>query len=142
MTLKEPDQQWLAKLVEAGPGAAPALEKTRQLGVGLLREVIEQGESTDPKELRETANDLCLRTDGRMSKEDVKAIEQWALKVRDTYQDIQARKKDVEDHSRDSIDRLDRTWVKFKELEVQEIVSRRGPVPRAEGPLRQPVRVR
>ena len=79
--------------------------------------------STDPKELRETANDLCLRTDGRMSKEDVKAIEQWALKVRDTYQDIQARKKDVEDHSRDSIDRLDRTWVKFKELEVQEIVS-------------------
>ena len=123
VTLKEPDQQWLAKLVEAGPGAAPALEKTRQLGVGLLREVIEQGESTDPKELRETANDLCLRTDGRMSKEDVKAIEQWALKVRDTYQDIQARKKDVEDHSRDSIDRLDRTWVKFKELEVQEIVS-------------------
>ena len=85
--------------------------------------MIEQGESTDPKELRETANDLCLRTDGRMSKEDVKAIEQWALKVRDTYQDIQARKKDVEDHSRDSIDRLDRTWVKFKELEVQEIVS-------------------
>src|SRR5690349_20679292 len=123
VTLKEPDQEWLAKLVEAGPGAAPALEKTRQLGAGLLREVIEQGESTDPKELRETANDLCLRTDGRMSKEDVKAIEQWALKVRDTYQDIQARKKDVEDHSRDSIDRLDRTWVKFKELEVQEIVS-------------------
>src|SRR4051794_7636868 len=123
VTLKEPDQEWLAKLVEAGPGAAPALEKTRQLGAGLLREVIEQGESTDPKELRETANDLCLRTDGRMSKEDVKAIEQWALKVRDTYQDIQARKKDVEDHSRDSIDRLDRCWVKFKELEVQEVVS-------------------
>src|SRR5690242_12343045 len=123
VTLKEPDQEWVAKLVEAGPGAAPALDKTRQLGVGLLREVIEQGESTDPKELRETANDLCLRTDGRMSKEDVKAIEQWALKVRDTYQDIQARKKDVEDHSRDSIDRLDRTWVKFKELEVQEIIA-------------------
>ena len=58
-----------------------------------------------------------------MSKEDVKAIEQWALKVRDTYNDIQARKKDVEDHTRDSIDRLDRTWVKFKELEVQEIIA-------------------
>ena len=85
--------------------------------------MVEQGESIDPKELRETANDLCLRTDGSMSKEDVKAIEQWALKVRDTYNDIQARKKDVEDHTRDSIDRLDRTWIKFKELEVQEIIS-------------------
>ena len=123
MNLKESDQEWIAKLVEAGPGAAPALEKTRQLGAGLLREVVEQGESTDPKELRETANDLCLRTDGKMSKEDVKAIEQWALKVRDTYNDIQARRKDVEDHSRDAIDRLDRTWIKFKELEVQEIIA-------------------
>ena len=43
--------------------------------------------------------------------------------MRDTYNDIQARKKDVEDHTRDSIDRLERTWVKFKELEVQEIIS-------------------
>jgi DNA-directed RNA polymerase subunit beta' len=121
--LKDPDKEWVAKLVEAGPGAAPALDKTRQLGAGLLREVVEQGETTDPKELRETANDLCLRTDGKMSKEDVKAIEQWALKVRDTYNDIQARKKDVEDNTRDSVDRLDRTWVKFKELEVQEIIA-------------------
>ena len=121
--LKETDEAWIAKLVEDGPGAAPALEKTRQLGAGLLREVVEQGESTDPKELRETANDLCLRTDGKMTKEDVRAVETWALKVRDTYNDIQARKKDVEDHTRDSIDRLERTWIKFKELEVQEIIS-------------------
>ena len=85
--------------------------------------MVEQGESTDPKELRETANDLCLRTDGKMTKEDVRAVETWALKVRDTYNDIQARKKDVEDHTRDSIDRLERTWIKFKELEVQEIIS-------------------
>ena len=121
--LKETDEAWIAKLVEDGPGAAPALEKTRQLGAGLLREVVEQGESIDPKELRETANDLCLRTDGKMTKEDVRAVETWALKVRDTYNDIQARKKDVEDHTRDSIDRLERTWIKFKELEVQEIIS-------------------
>ncbi len=123
VTLKEPDQQWVAQLVEKGPGAAPALEKTRQLGAGLLREVVEQGESLDPKELRETANDLSLRTDGKMTKEDVRAVETWALKVRDTYNDIQARKKDVEDHTRDSVDRLERTWVKFKELEVQEIIA-------------------
>ena len=43
--------------------------------------------------------------------------------MRDTYNDIQARKKDVEDHTRDSVDRLERTWIKFKELEVQEIIA-------------------
>ncbi len=121
--LKAPDQEWIAKLIEAGPGNAAALDKTRQIGAGLLREVIETGEGTDRAELREQANDLCLRTDGRMSKEDVKAIEAWALKVRDTYNDIQARRRDVDDHAKEAVDRLDRTWIKFKELEVQEIIS-------------------
>ena len=121
--LKAPDQEWVEKLIEAGPGNAAALDKTRQIGAGILRELIETGEGTDRAELREQANDLCLRTDGRMSKEDVKAIEAWALKVRDTYNDIQARRRDVDDHAKEAVDRLDRTWIKFKELEVQEVVS-------------------
>jgi DNA-directed RNA polymerase subunit beta' len=121
--LKDPDREWVEQLVEAGPGNAAALEKTRQLGAGILRELIETGEGTDRAELREQANDLCLRTDGRMSKEDVKAIEAWALKVRDTYNDIQARRRDVDDHAKEAVDRLDRTWIKFKELEVQEVIS-------------------
>ena len=121
--LKDPTSEWVEKLVEAGPGNAAALEKTRQIGAGILRELIETGEGTDRAELREQANDLCLRTDGRMSKEDVKAIEAWALKVRDTYNDIQARRRDVDDHAKEAVDRLDRTWIKFKELEVQEVIS-------------------
>ena len=121
--LKAPDQEWVEKLIEAGPGNAAALDKTRQIGAGILRELIETGEGTDRAELREQANDLCLRTDGRMSKDDVKAIEAWALKVRDTYNDIQARRRDVDDHAKEAVDRLDRTWIKFKELEVQEVVS-------------------
>ena len=121
--LKAPDQEWVEKLIEAGPGNAAALDKTRQIGAGILRELIETGEGTDRAELREQANDLCLRTDGRMSKEDVKAIEAWALKVRDTYNDIQARRRDVDDHAKEAVDRLDRTWIKFKELEVQEVIS-------------------
>ena len=121
--LKDPDREWVDQLVEAGPGNAAALEKTRQIGAGILRELIETGEGVDRAELREQANDLCLRTDGRMSKEDVKAIEAWALKVRDTYNDIQARRRDVDDHAKEAVDRLDRTWIKFKELEVQEVVS-------------------
>ncbi len=41
--LKEADSEWVAKLIEAGPGASAALDKTRQIGAGLLREVVEQG---------------------------------------------------------------------------------------------------
>ena len=123
VNLKEADSEWVAKLIEAGPGAAAALDKTRQIGAGLLREVVEQGTSADKAELRELANDLCLRTDGKMSRDDIRVVEAWALKVRDTYNDMQARRKDVDDHAKDAVDRLDRTWIKFKELEVQEIVA-------------------
>jgi DNA-directed RNA polymerase subunit beta' len=123
VSLKEADEAWIAQLVEAGPGNAAGLDKARQLGAGLLREVIEQAESTDENELRELASDLCLRSEGGTSKEDIRFVEAWALKVRDTYNDIQARRKDVDDHAKDAVDRLDRTWIKFKELEVQEIIS-------------------
>ena len=43
--------------------------------------------------------------------------------MRDTYNDIQARRRDVDDHAKEAVDRLDRTWIKFKELEVQEVIS-------------------
>ena len=75
----------------------------------------------DENELRELAADLCLKPEA--SKDDLKAVEAWALKVRDTYNDIQTRRRDVDDHAREAEDRLDRCWVKFKELEVQEVVA-------------------
>src|SRR6476619_1132488 len=120
--LKDTDEAWIAKLVEAGPGSAATLDKTRQLGAGILRELVEQaGTVADENELRELAADLCLKPEA--SKDDLKAVEVWALKVRDTYNDIQTRRRDVDDHAREAEDRLDRCWVKFKELEVQEVVS-------------------
>jgi DNA-directed RNA polymerase subunit beta' len=121
--LKDPDREWVDKLIESGPGNAAALDRVRQTGAGLLREVIEQADTAEDPDLRELAADLCLRSEGGTSKEDIRTIEAWALKVRDTYNDIQARRKDVDDHARDAVDRLDRTWVKFKELEVQEIIA-------------------
>ena len=33
-------------------------------------------------DVRELANDLCLRTDGKIQKEDLDSLIQWALKVR------------------------------------------------------------
>ncbi len=98
------------------------LEKARELGSGLLREVLEQAEpDADSAALRDVANDLCLRTDGRMSREDLDAVIQWALKVREMYQDIESRRADARESGEDSQRRLEQTWEKFRELEVKHI---------------------
>jgi DNA-directed RNA polymerase subunit beta' len=100
------------------------LEKARELGNGLLREVLEQADpSASPDELRELTNDLCLRTDGKISKEDLDAIVQWAIKVREAYQDIEARKEDAKEAAIDSVRRLEETWQLFRELEPKMIVN-------------------
>src|SRR5438477_333162 len=53
------------------------LEKARELGNGLLRDVVDSWE--EGQDIRELTNDLCLRTDGRIQKEDQGAIKR--LKV-------------------------------------------------------------
>ncbi len=100
------------------------LEKARDLGKGLLREVLEQADTgASPDELRELTNDLCLRTDGKISKEDLDAIVQWAIKVREAYQDIEARKEDAKEAAVDAVRRLEETWTLFRELESKMIVN-------------------
>ncbi|MGH3048843.1 MAG: hypothetical protein ACRDLK_01705, partial [Gaiellaceae bacterium] len=97
------------------------LEKTRDLGNGLLAEVLEAADSES--DLRELANDLCLKTDGRIQKEDLDAIIQWALKVREMYQDIEARREDAREAAVDAVRRLEQTWQLFRELEPKLIVN-------------------
>ncbi len=100
------------------------LEKARDLGKGLLREVLEQADTgASPDELRELTNDLCLRTDGKISKEDLDAIVQWAIKVREAYQDIEARKEDAKEAAVDAVRRLEETWTLFRELDSKMIVN-------------------
>ncbi len=98
------------------------LEKSRDVGNGLLREVVETAEpGIDAAALRDLANDLCLRTDGRMSREDLDAVIQWSLKVREMYLDIESRRADAREAAEDSQRRLEQTWEKFRELEVKHI---------------------
>src|SRR5262249_56360612 len=98
------------------------LEKARELGNGLLREVLEQAEpDADAAALRDVANDLCLRTDGRISREDLDAVIQWALKVREMYLDIESRRGDAREAAEDSQRRVEQTWEKFREREVKHI---------------------
>src|SRR5947208_11504947 len=97
------------------------LEKARDLGAGLLKDVLEAAD--DESDVRELANDLCLRTDGKISKEDLDAIMQWSLKVREMYLDIESRREDAREAAVDSVRRLEQTWQLFKELEPKLIVN-------------------
>jgi DNA-directed RNA polymerase subunit beta' len=113
--LSEHDQQLVAGV------DAKQLEKVRELGNGLLRELLEQAD--DGSDLRELANDLCLRTDGKIQKEDFDAVIQWALKVREMYLDIETRREDAREAAVDSVRRLEQTWQLFRELEPKLIVN-------------------
>ncbi len=97
------------------------LEKAAALGKGLLGEVIDNADGE--VDIRELTNDLCLRTDGKISKEDLDAIVQWAMKVREMTLDIEARRQDAREAAVDSVNRLEETWLKFKELEPKMIVN-------------------
>jgi DNA-directed RNA polymerase subunit beta' len=100
------------------------LEKARELGNGLLRETLEKAPAdASAEEIRELAGNLCLRTDGLIQKEDWDALMQWALKVREMYQDIEARRVDAREAAEDSKRRLADTWQLFRELEPKQIVN-------------------
>jgi DNA-directed RNA polymerase subunit beta' len=100
------------------------LEKARELGSGLLKDVLEQAPAdADPEALREQTNDLCLRTDGKIAKEDLDAIVAWLLKVREMYMDIESRRNDAREAAVEAVRRLETTWQLFKELEPKLVVN-------------------
>ena len=86
--------------------------------------MLEQAEpNASADEIRELTNDLCLRTDGKIQKEDLDAIVQWSLKVREMYLDIESRRKDAREAAEDSKQRLADTWQLFKDLEPKQIIG-------------------
>jgi DNA-directed RNA polymerase subunit beta' len=97
------------------------LDRARELGNGLLADVVDTWDGE--QDIRELTNDLCLRTDGKIQKEDLDAIIQWALKVREMYLDIESRRGDARDAAVDSVNRLEQTWLLFKDLEPKLIVN-------------------
>ena len=97
------------------------LDKARELGAGLLVDVIETAEPDD--DMRELANDLCLRTDGRINRDDLDAIIAWALKVREMYLDMESRRDDAREWAVESVRRLEATWHLFRELDPKMVVN-------------------
>src|ERR671936_82017 len=97
------------------------LDRARDLGNGLLADVVDTWDGE--QDIRELTNDLCLRTDGKIQKEDLDAIVQWSLKVREMYLDIESRRGDARDAAVDSVNRLEQTWQLFRELEPKMVVN-------------------
>ena len=98
------------------------LERAREVGSGLLAAVLEQVDpEADAAAVRELAYDLCLVEGTR--KEDLDAVAQWALKVREMVADIDVRREDTREAAVDAVRRLEQTWLLFKELEPKMIVG-------------------
>ena len=92
------------------------------MGAGLLGDVLA---AVDPEaeaaDMRELAYDLCL-VEGT-KKEDLDAISQWALKVREMVADMEMRREDTREAAVEAVRRLEQTWLLFKELEPKMIVG-------------------
>jgi DNA-directed RNA polymerase subunit beta' len=100
------------------------LDKARELGNGLLADLLESLEGKEsPEEIRELAGDLCLKAESRMEKTDHDAILAWAAKVKEMYQDMESRREDAREAALDSVARLEQTWQLFRELEPKMIVN-------------------
>src|SRR5213075_1629985 len=97
------------------------LDRARGLGNGLLADVVDTWDGE--QDIRELTNDLCLRTDGKIQKEDLDALIQWALKVREMYLDIESRREDTREAAVDSVRRLEQTWQLFRDLEPKMVVN-------------------
>ena len=102
------------------------LDKTRGLGNGLLSDLVREASERRGEEdfdLRALANDLCLKAEGRMSRDDHRQIEQWALKAREMVIDINVRRKDTDELYDERLQVLDSAWETFKALQPKEVVG-------------------
>src|SRR5439155_1182013 len=132
----EDDDFWTRGLATwAEESALPPLEEARKLVSGLFLELVPQITTEDAKKIRELVRnaairddrklttDLCLRTDGKIQKEDLDNLIQWALKVREMYLDIESRREDTREAAVDSVRRLEQTWQLFRDLEPKMVVN-------------------
>ncbi len=98
------------------------LDRAREAGSGLLADVLAAADpDADAATVRELAYDLCLVEGTR--KEDLDAVTQWALKIREMVADIDTRREDTREAAVDAVRRLEQTWLLFKELDTKMIVG-------------------
>ncbi len=107
-------------------GELKEMDKARGLGNGLLADLVRDAaehRAEEGYELRATANDLCLKADGKMTRDDHRQIEAWALKVREMVLEINQRRKDTDELYDERLLTLDQAWERFREIGPKEVVA-------------------
>src|SRR5690242_18465802 len=101
---------------------AKNLEKARELGNGLLADVLAKAQPDDSADgVRELTHDLLL--DEGTRRDDLETLTQWATKVREMVADIESRRNDAREAAVDGVRRLEETWKLFRELEPKQVVN-------------------
>jgi len=119
------DAEAIIAAVTAGGRSQKDIDKARGLGNGLLADVIRAAPDEPAKgfDVKQLTNDMCLKAGGKMTREDHRRIEEWALKIREMLQEFESRKKDAHEFADEQLELLDLAWQKFQEIKPKEVVG-------------------
>ena len=96
---------------------AKNLDRAREIGNGLLRDVLERADAdASDEQVRELAYDLCLVEGAR--KEDLEIVQQWATKVKEMVADIESRREDAREAAVEGVRRLHQMEIAFGPFET------------------------
>ena len=74
-------------------------------------------------ELRDDGERPVPKADGKMTRDDHRQIEAWALKVREMVLEINQRRKDTDELYDERLLTLDQAWERFREIGPKEVVG-------------------
>ena len=119
------DAEAIVAALTGGGLSQKDIDKARGLGNGLLADVIRAAPDEEAKgfDVKQLTNDMCLKAGGKMTRDDHRRIEEWALKIREMLQEFESRKKDAHEFADEQLELLDLAWQKFQEIKPKEVIG-------------------
>jgi DNA-directed RNA polymerase subunit beta' len=118
----EADREWITE-VERQTFQEMPWEIARTLGSNLIADVVEHAPGPEPKKVTDTMSEFALREGGSITKEENDLLLQWAVKTKETAQDLASRMEDIREGAAMEVDRLERAWALFEGLERRMIIA-------------------
>ena len=118
----EADREWVTE-VERQVFQEMPWEVARTTGAHLIADVVEHAPGHEPKKITDTMSEHALRSGGAVTKEENDLLLQWAVKTKETAQDLASRMDDIREGAAIEVDRLERAWSLFEGLEPRMIIA-------------------
>ncbi|MCW2950741.1 MAG: DNA-directed polymerase subunit beta, partial [Thermoleophilia bacterium] len=118
----EEDRTWVTE-VERQVFQEMPWEVARTTGAHLIGDVVEHAPGPEPKKITDTMSEYALREGGAVTKDENDLLLQWAVKTKETAQDLASRMSDIREGAAIESDRLERAWALFEGLETRMIVA-------------------